>query len=264
MAERAASWYSPLVHILSFGAFGFWMWQTGGDWRYAINISAAVLIITCPCALGLAVPAVVTSASGKLFRKGLLIKDGTALERLAQVDHVVFDKTGTLTLGAPEPTNLATLPPEVAASPQPSPQAPPTRLPARWQTRPLAAEVTDLHEVPGYGIEARYQGKPVRLGRAEWVGAAPESVTATYLALAGKTYAFTFADHLRPGASAAIAALRAQGKAITLISGDGAGPVADLAARLGITDWHATALPAEKAGLVRGLTEAGPQGADGR
>src|SRR5690606_36753374 len=67
LAERASSWYSPLVHLLSFSAFGFWMWKTGGDLRYAINISAAVLIITCPCALGLAVPAVVTAASGKLF-----------------------------------------------------------------------------------------------------------------------------------------------------------------------------------------------------
>src|SRR5690606_11544514 len=93
LAERASSWYSPLVHLLSFSAFGFWMWKTGGDLRYAINISAAVLIITCPCALGLAVPAVVTAATGKLFRKGLLIKQGTALERLAEVDTVVFDKT---------------------------------------------------------------------------------------------------------------------------------------------------------------------------
>jgi P-type Cu2+ transporter len=257
LAERAASWYSPLVHMLSFGAFGFWMWQTGGDWRYAINISAAVLIITCPCALGLAVPAVVTSASGKLFRKGLLIKDGTALERLAQVDHVVFDKTGTLTLGAPEPTNLASLPPEVRSLAAALASGSAHPLARALADKADVAEVTDLHEVAGYGIEARYQGNPVRLGRAEWVGAAPEAVTATYLALAGQTYAFTFADHIRPGAEAAIAALRAQGKAITLISGDGAGPVADLASRLGITDWHAGALPAEKLGLVRGLTEAG-------
>ena len=76
LAERAARFYSPAVHILSFGAFLVWMWKTGGDLRFAVNISAAVLIITCPCALGLAVPAVVTAASGKLFRKGLLIKNG--------------------------------------------------------------------------------------------------------------------------------------------------------------------------------------------
>ncbi|MFN4102216.1 MAG: heavy metal translocating P-type ATPase, partial [Pararhodobacter sp.] len=103
LAEGAARLYSPIVHIVSFGAFGVWMWITGGDLRFAINISAATLIITCPCALGLAVPAVVTAASGRLFRRGLLIKDGSALERLAEVDVVVFDKTGTLTRGTPEP-----------------------------------------------------------------------------------------------------------------------------------------------------------------
>ena len=84
----------PGTGLVSFGAFAYWMWATGGDARFAINISAATLIITCPCALGLAVPAVVTAASGKLFRKGLLIKSGTALERLATVDTVIFDKTG--------------------------------------------------------------------------------------------------------------------------------------------------------------------------
>ncbi len=115
LADRAASAYSPLVHILSFSAFGYWMWATGGDLRHAINISAAVLIITCPCALGLAVPAVITSASGKLFRKGLLIKHGTALERLAEVDTVVFDKTGTLTLGMPQPVGLEGHTPEALA-----------------------------------------------------------------------------------------------------------------------------------------------------
>lgn len=115
LAERAASWYAPLVHLLSFSAFGFWLWKTGGDIRFAINISAAVLIITCPCALGLAVPAVVTSASGRLFRAGLLIKNGTALERLAQVDTIVMDKTGTLTMGARASVDFADYPADVVA-----------------------------------------------------------------------------------------------------------------------------------------------------
>ena len=257
LAERAARLYSPLVHILSFSAFGYWMWQSGGDLRLAINISAAVLIITCPCALGLAVPAVVTAASGKLFRKGVLIKNGTALERLAEVDTVIFDKTGTLTMGTPElvradhPAEVLAVAVALArASSHPLAQA-------LAQLDVLAAEVTDLHEVPGYGVEGRLAGRRVRLGRAEWVGAVPVALTATYLAMGDQTRAFSFTDQLRPGAAAAIAALAAQGKAIKLVSGDTAAAVAALAQRLGIADWVAGALPAEKAALVRALTDQG-------
>jgi Cu2+-exporting ATPase len=259
LAERAARAYSPLVHLLSFGAFGYWMWATGGDTRYAVNISAAVLIITCPCALGLAVPAVVTAASGKLFRKGLLIKDGTALERLAEVDYVVFDKTGTLTLGAPIPTNLDSLPPDALAV---------ALALAAGSSHPLAnaltraaqqppAEVTDLHEVPGYGIEAQLNGQTVRLGRAEWVGATPAAETATYLALAGQTHAILFADKLRPGAETAVTAMKKAGLRLILLSGDAEAPVADLATRLGITDWASGRLPSEKRAHVQALQDQG-------
>ena len=259
LAERAAGWYSPLVHILSFGAFGFWMWKTGGDLRFAINISAAVLIITCPCALGLAVPAVVTSASGRLFRKGLLIKDGTALERLAEVDTVMFDKTGTLTLGTPE---LADVSSHRAAS-----LALAAALGAA-SSHPLAralasvpgphADVTDLREVPGYGVEGQFHGRRVRLGRAEWCGASGLDTTATYLDMGdGQTEAFAFSDRLRPGAEAAVASLKAQGLRVVLMSGDAPGAVRDIAGRLGIEDWTAGALPAEKAAAVARLTAAG-------
>ena len=258
LAERAARLYSPLVHILSFSAFGYWMWQTGGDVRFAVNISAAVLIITCPCALGLAVPAVVTAASGKLFRKGVLIKNGTALERLAEVDTVVFDKTGTLTMGTPEPVDLGSVPPAdlavavalARASSHPLAQAL-ARLPV------VAADVTDLREVPGYGVEGRLAGQVVRLGRAAWVGAEPVAMTATYLVCGGATHAISFTDQLRPGAEVAVAELRRQGKAIKLVSGDTEAAVAALAGRLGIADWVAGALPAEKAAIVQGLSDSG-------
>lgn len=260
LAERAARLYSPLVHILSFSAFGFWMWKTGGDLRFAINISAAVLIITCPCALGLAVPAVVTAASGKLFRKGVLIKNGTALERLAQVDVVVFDKTGTLTLGAPEPANLDGI--ELAAQSvalglaQASSHPLAMALAAYIKASPIA--VTDLREVPGFGIEGQMDGRRVRLGRADWVGVEAVPQTATYLGVEGQApVAFTFTDQIRPGAEVAIAGLKAQGKAIKLVSGDHEAAVQAFAARVGIADWVAGALPAEKAALVRGLAAQG-------
>jgi Cu2+-exporting ATPase len=263
LADRAARAYSPLVHLLSFSAFGYWMWATGGDVRFAINISAATLIITCPCALGLAVPAVVTAASGRLFRKGLLIKSGTALERLAEVDTVVFDKTGTLTMGAPEPTNLGDHPRAVldlaaglaAASGHPLAQS----LAAAARAAGISPATLDsVAEVPGYGIEGVRNGRRVRMGRAEWVGADALPVTATYLALPdGSTHAFTFADALRPGAAEVVAAVQAQGMAVKLISGDAPGAVADLAQRLGIADWTAGALPQDKSDLVARLTEGG-------
>ncbi len=260
LAERAASWYSPLVHLLSFSAFGFWMWKTGGDLRFAINISAAVLIITCPCALGLAVPAVVTSASGRLFRKGLLIKHGTALERLAEVDTVVFDKTGTLTMGTPEPVNMADHSVQdiaLAAALAAGSSHPLARALVGAARGVVPVEVSELREVPGYGVEAIWQGKRVRLGRADWCGATALDITATYLARDGAAVGFGFADRLRPGAIEAVKAIKAQGREIKLISGDVAGAVEALAKRLGIEDWTAGALPAEKAAAVAALSEAG-------
>ena len=262
LADRAASLYSPLVHILSFSAFGYWMWATGGDLRYAINISAAVLIITCPCALGLAVPAVITSASGKLFRKGLLIKHGTALERLAEVDTVVFDKTGTLTLGVPEAVALADQPREavaVAAALAAGSSHPLARALAEG-ARGLGiavAEVSDIREVPGQGVEGQWQGSRVRLGRADWCGAMPLPETATYLSLGGETHGFVFTDRPRPGAAEAVRALQATGLRVELLSGDAEAPVRALADRLGIADWRAGVLPAEKAARVAELSQAG-------
>jgi len=262
LADRAAKLYSPLVHILSFSAFGYWMWATGGDVRYAINISAAVLIITCPCALGLAVPAVITSASGKLFRKGLLIKHGTALERLAEVDWVVFDKTGTLTLGVPEPVGLGDHPVEVMAlaAALAAGSSHPLARALAGGTQALgveAAAVTDMLEVPGYGIEGQWRGTRVRLGRADWCGANALAQTATYLAVGGQTHAFAFTDRPRPGAAEAVKALQAAGLKIELLSGDAEAPVQELANRLGIASWRAGVLPAEKAARVADLSARG-------
>jgi Cu2+-exporting ATPase len=120
------------------------------------------------------------------------------------------------------------------------------------------APVTDLVERPGYGVEGRIEGRIVRLGRADWVGAAPVAETATYLATGqGAALALSFADRLRPGAEAAVAALVAQGMGVRLISGDTEAAVAALARRLGVADWTSGALPAEKVALVRRLTERG-------
>ncbi|MBC7133778.1 MAG: cadmium-translocating P-type ATPase [Roseovarius sp.] len=259
LADSAARLYAPGVHILSGLSFLGWYLYTW-DVRTALNIAAAVLIITCPCALGLAVPAVTTAASGRLFRRGMLIKHETALERLAQVDTVVFDKTGTLTTGAPRLTNLDALPRAAVAvalalsegSSHPLAQAI-TR--AARERGIAAAEVADVTEVPGYGIRGRLGGEELRLGRASWVGAEAGPETATWLRIgAAAPLAFTFADAPRPGAEDAVAGLLARGRRVILMSGDTAPAVAALAERLGIAEWLAEALPADKAARVAALT----------
>ncbi len=261
LADRMARAYSPVVHLMALGSFLFWLVQSGGDVRLAVNVAAAVLIITCPCALALAVPAVVTSASGRLFRKGLLIKDGTALERLAEVDTVVFDKTGTLTTGTPE----AVLPVADAADlsvalalAQASSHPHSLSLARALSARGIAsARLADLREVPGQGVEARWNGNRVRFGRAGWAGGAAAEGSASHLAIGGRTLTFGFRDALRPGAAGLVAALKDQGRRVILLSGDQPGPVAALAAEAGIAEWHAGVLPAEKAALVAGLAGQG-------
>ena len=263
LADRMARRYSPSVHILALSSFLGWLWYSGGDVRLAVNVAAAVLIITCPCALALAVPSVVTAASGKLFRMGLLVKDGTALERLAEVDTVVFDKTGTLTLGAPRPTNLDECPAAAlslaAALAEASGHPLSVALAGALRDRGIvAASVDDLREVPGYGVEGRWQGNRVRLGRAEWLGAKAPEATATLLDSGdGALHVFTFSDSLRPGARVVVDKLRGQGKRVILLSGDNEAAVSALADDLGIADWRAGALPAEKARAVAALAAEG-------
>ncbi len=262
LADQAAKLYAPGVHILSALSFlGWYIWS--GDLRMALNIAAAVLIITCPCALGLAVPAVTTAASGKLFRKGLLIKDATALERLAQVDTVVFDKTGTLTAGTPELTNLGTHSRrdlEIAlalaqGSDHPLSQAI-VRAAEAAGIKP--APVSELSERPGYGTEASWKGLSVRLGRPDWLGATAGQETSAWLQVGRDApVAFTFTDALRDGAEEAVRALKDAGKAVWLVSGDAETPVRALAERLGITHWIAAARPEDKAARIAEMSADG-------
>ena len=264
LADNAAKLYAPGVHILS--ALSFLGWYIySGDLRTALNIAAAVLIITCPCALGLAVPAVTTAASGRLFRRGMLIKHATALERLAEVDTVVFDKTGTLTSGAPELTNLgdhsradlevALALAEASAHPLSVALAQATRAAG---IKPAGVKV--IVEVPGYGTEGQYRGQRVRLGRAAWVGAEQGAETSAWLAVGSNpAVGFTFSDTLRAGAAEAVQAFAQTGKQIILISGDSKGAVEALADKLGIQNWIAEALPQDKAQRIQELSDQGRQ-----
>jgi Cu2+-exporting ATPase len=262
LADKAAKLYAPGVHILSALAFAGWYVYTF-DLRTALNIAAAVLIITCPCALGLAVPAVTTAASGRLFRKGLLIKDSTALERMAQVDTVVFDKTGTLTAGTPQVTNLgdhSRRDMSIALALAEGSSHPLSQSLARAITEAgvKAAKVTGITEVPGFGTEGTWKGHSVRLGRASWVGGGESHDTTAWFKVGDvEATPFTFQDQIRDGAEALVSKLQRDGFDVVLMSGDTTPAVEAFANRLGIKKWIAEALPEDKVAKVQALAQEG-------
>jgi Cu2+-exporting ATPase len=261
-ADQAARIYAPGVHLVAAAAFIGWLWATG-DWRLAVTIATAVLIITCPCALGLAVPAVHAVAGGRLFRRGIFLKDGGALERLAGIDMVVFDKTGTLTEGRPV---LASGPADddpawpVAAALAGASRHPLSRaLGQAAEGRGIApATLGEVREVPGAGVEGEIGGDRVRLGRAEWVGAISGAATAVWLQVGNTApVEFTFEDVVRADAREVCDALRAQGLRLALFSGDAAGPVARVAEATGIADARARMTPADKLTALERLAQGG-------
>ncbi len=260
LADRAAAIYAPLVHLLAAGAFLSWGLGSG-DWRLATNIAAAVLIITCPCALGLAVPAVLAAANGRLFRSHVLLKDGTALERLAGIDTVIFDKTGTLTTGrirliAPELSDNDLRVAAALAQGSSHPMARAVREQAAGLDLP---ELQDLTETAGAGVAARLDGVPVRLGRGDWVGVRGDDDHSTSWLKIGDAdpRPLRFEDTPRPDAAATVAALRAEGLDIRLLSGDATGPVARLAVELGIEAWASGVTPEDKVARIETLKAEG-------
>jgi P-type Cu2+ transporter len=259
IADRAARWYAPAVHTLALTAFIGWM-IAGAGWHQALLIAAAVLIVTCPCALGLAVPAAQIVAAGALMRKGVLVKDGSALERLAETDRALLDKTGTLTLGRPEPVRLDTLTPArqgvvlalARASRHPLSQALRIALEAQ---RVLPAEVSDLREEPGFGMRGAWLGRPVSLGRPEGAGAS--DLMAVAFTLDGELPVILhFRDQLRPDARATVKRLEALGVECSIASGDRAPAVAPVARALGLTAQTAMT-PQAKLDAIARLTGAG-------
>jgi len=258
LAEKAAAIYAPAVHLLSLVAFLGWGFATG-DWRLAVNIAAAVLIITCPCALGLAVPAVLAAASGRLFAQGVLLKDGVSLERLAEIDFVVIDKTGTLTTGKPALVNESdiSLQDRSVASALARHSAHPLSK-AIAAAFPSDLEIEDIREHPGFGASGVLNGIPVRLGRADWCGAQAGDQTAVWLRIGeAAPVAFLFEDQLRPEAAKTIAALKNAGLKVHLLSGDARGAVEQMAREAGIDDWTAKATPAEKVEMLTALAAQG-------
>ncbi len=258
LADKISGWYTPAVHALAAATFMGWMVWGQIEWQQALLYAATVLIITCPCALGLAVPVVQVLASGKLMRSGILLKSGSALERLATITHAVFDKTGTLTLGKPTLTSThsdAEL--QLAASLAAHSKHPLSQAIVR--VTPNITPRAEVKEVQGAGLEA----PGIRLGRRSWatnIADDGDNTLELWLAEEGKpAIHFTFADQLRADASDIIASLQAKGINILLLSGDRREVTHDIARRLGINTWEGALTPVQKTGKINALKAEGAQ-----
>ena len=280
LVDRVSAVFVPVVIGIAALTFaGWWLAGAGGE-AAAVN-AVAVLVIACPCALGLATPAAIMVGTGTAARHGILIRDAAALEQARAIRTVVFDKTGTLTAGRPE---------LVALEPAPGEQADAVlRLAAALQAgseHPLARAVLaraegiavpvaqSVRALPGRGVEGEAEGRALQLGSPRLMLEAGVDTTALAgkaetLEAAGRTVSYLaegsrllgllgFGDAAKPGAAEAVAALRARGLRVVLLTGDNHG-AADTAARaLGIEDVRAGALPADKAALIAALRSQGP------
>ena len=264
LADRAARIYAPAVHILAAATLALWF-ALGAGWETAFTHAIAVLIVTCPCALGLAVPVVQVVATGRLLKHGVLVKASDGLEKLADADTIVFDKTGTLTLGEPELVSSGEAgPAEIALAVALARQSrhPLARALAAHGADIAAPALSDIHEVPGMGMEAVLDGETIRLGNRNFTGTAGEASSHAgpelWLAKGRETpRQFRFADRARSDAAETIDRLTREGFAIELLSGDREEVVRELADKLNIADWRAEARPDEKIARLEELRAQG-------
>ena len=262
IADKAARLYTPVVHSLALIAFLLWWGLLGAQWQDALLIAVTVLIITCPCALGLAVPVVQVIAGKILMKAGVLVKSGDALERLAEVDTVIFDKTGTLTIGKPalageyDAEHLG-----IAASL------------AQHSTHPLSqallknykgpfVNVSEIEDAPGQGLSATINNQHVRLGSRKWCNVpepdADVSLSEVCLSIDGQQIeTFRFEDQIRPDARETLDAMKQSGMEFLLLSGDNQGAVKQAAELLDITHYKAQLSPIDKAEHLEKLKEGG-------
>jgi len=259
IADRAVSLYVPLVHTIAALTFIGWMFAGAGI-REAVFVAVSTLIITCPCALALAAPVAQVVASGRLYKSGVYLKSGDALERLAAIDHVVLDKTGTLTLGAPKliRDGLDNVMLTRAAQLARNSRHPLSRaLVAEMGAGSLAGNV---QEHVGLGLVGEIEGVTCRLGSAEWVGVDGQAVSGPSLWFSYGDDApvmLQFADELRPDADIMLSGLSRRGLTFEILSGDREAAVAEAARALGIDQWTASASPADKVARLEALRETG-------
>ncbi|MDA9498607.1 cation-translocating P-type ATPase [Bradyrhizobium sp. CCBAU 11357] len=265
LADRASRLYAPVVHATALLTILGWV-IAGTSWHDAIVTGVAVLIITCPCALGLAIPTVQTVASGAMFRAGVLLNAGDAIERLAEADHVIFDKTGTLTLPDLEVMNAADIPAdifELAGRLALSSHHPVAAAVA--QAAGARSPVVGAVEEAGQGVRATVDGVELRLGRPSFcdaetlIGSLMVDSEASIVAFSKgrERFVLSVRQGLRPDAQAVIAALKERNIGIEILSGDREPAVKAAAHALGIPEWRAGVTPADKIARIEQLKQRG-------
>ena len=262
LADRSSRWF--VLGVILVSALAGWWWLLHEPER-ALEIVLSVLVVSCPCALSLATPAAMTTATAALRGRGFLVTRGHALDGLADADTVVFDKTGTLTTGEvrlEEVRPLANMDRaeclHIAASLE------------AMSEHPIAAafagegreRVEDFRAHPGGGLEGSVAGCRYRIGTPEFALAAasapPDAGKWILLAADDRALAwFRLTDTLRPEAAGAVATLREAGLAVALLSGDAASEVDRIARTLGVAQWHAACSPEQKLAAIRAMQTAG-------
>lgn len=267
LADTISGIFVPIVMGIALTTFGIW-YLVSGDWSLSVIHAIAVLVIACPCALGLATPTAILVGTGRGAKEGVLIKSGEALERARGITDVMFDKTGTLTEGKPVVTDVigdsGVL--QLAASLEANSEHPLARavvLKAKEAGLTLS-KVADFAAVTGQGITGVIEGKQVSLGNALLIGSDHEAAdglradgkTAVMLAVDGRICGVLgIADVAKPHAKQAVADLKAMGLSVTMITGDHAATARAIARELGIEQVEADVLPDAKLGLVKKAQE---------
>ncbi|MDD1634154.1 MAG: heavy metal translocating P-type ATPase [Methanomicrobiales archaeon] len=282
IADRAVTYFIPVVLAIAIGSFLLWYLVLGNTLLFALTALISVLVIACPCALGLATPTAVTVGIGRGAELGILIKRGEALETPEKLTAILFDKTGTLTRGKPEVTDVAatgiteaTLL-SLAASVEKNSLHPLAEAIVRkaedWKV--ILQPVDGFDTLGGRGVVARILGEEVVIGNRLLLSDRSIPVSAdleqriTLLEGEGKTVMLVaaggqfagliaVADTLKPTAKGAVEALRVMGLRVIMVTGDNPRTAGAIARQIGITDVMAEVLPQEKAGVVKGLQEKG-------
>ncbi|MFN4153534.1 MAG: heavy metal translocating P-type ATPase [Paracoccaceae bacterium] len=271
LVDRVVRWFVPVVMVVSAITFALWL-AFGPGLAQAVAAAVAVLIIACPCAMGLATPVSILVGTGRAAELGVLFRRGEAMQRLASVTGVAFDKTGTLTEGRPEVVKvlgaadtLALAAAVEAASEHPLAQA---VLAEAARSGVAVQGASGFAARPGFGAEARVAGQRVAVGAARMFDAVPEALAAAADTAAGQgqsvlfvavegdvTGLITVADTAKPHAAQAVAALRALGLRVRMISGDTQSAAQAVGASLGIAEVEAGVLPDGKMAAIRAAGE---------